>query len=426
MHESYLRRRVKLYSGDLYGPGRIERARTDLLGLGTFAGVSLRLPKQEEVQGDSVPITFLVKERKLHAVSVTAAYSSDLGGSGGVTWTDRNLFGNAEQLTLGASIINWGGSDTTGLGYDLTAQLTKPDFGRLDQSLQLSASALQQNLIAYDQTAQIGAITLSRKLTAKWSVGVGLSLEQEKILQQSSDFYYSLFAIPLTAKFDSTGLSNPLLDPQHGVRLSLSVTPTKSIGHPDATFVIFQANTSTYLDLARFGWNDPGRSVFAVRGLFAQAHGAGQFSLPPDQRFYAGGSATVRGYAYQSVGPVFTKPKLVNGVLQANCTTSTPTGPEPTVPGSSQPIPCGGTDLVAGGIEFRQRFGEHFGGALFLDAGKVTTDPRPFEGRPSIGYGAGIRYYTPIGPIRFDVAAPVHRLQGGDVIEVYIGLGQAF
>jgi translocation and assembly module TamA len=96
------------------------------------------------------------------------------------------------------------------------------------------------------------------------------------------------------------------------------------------------------------------------------------------------------------------------------------------VPGSSQPIPCGGTDLVAGGIEFRQRFGEHFGGALFLDAGKVTTDPRPFEGRPSIGYGAGIRYYTPIGPIRFDVAAPVHRLQGGDVIEVYIGLGQAF
>ncbi|MGH8230794.1 MAG: autotransporter assembly complex protein TamA, partial [Steroidobacteraceae bacterium] len=273
MHASYLRRRLKLHSGELYEPSRIERARTDLLGLGTFAGVSVRLPKQDEVQGDSVPITFLVKDRKRHAVSVTAAYSSDLGGSGGVTWTDRNVFGNAEQLSLTALLTNWGGSDTTGLGYDLSAQLTKPDFGRLNQSLQLSATALQQNLIAYDQTAQIGAITLSRKLNARWTVGVGVSLEQENILQELSSFNYTLFAVPLTAKYDSTGLSNPLLDPLRGVRVALSVAPTESIGRPDATFVIFQANASTYLDLARFGWSDPGRSVFAVRGLFAQAHG---------------------------------------------------------------------------------------------------------------------------------------------------------
>ncbi|HEY1724340.1 MAG TPA: BamA/TamA family outer membrane protein [Steroidobacteraceae bacterium] len=428
MHEKYLRRRLKLHSGELYRPSQIERARTDLLGLGAFAGLSVRLPKQEEVQGDSVPITFLVKDRKRHAVTVNAAYSSDLGGSGGVTWTDRNVFGNAEQLNLGATITDWGGSDTTGRGYNLTSALTKPDFGRLDQSLQLSLSALKQPLIAYDQTAQIGAVTLSRKLSAEWTVGVGVSLEQEKILQEGSNFYYSLFALPITAKYDSTGLSNPLLDPLHGVRLALSVAPTESIGHPDATFVIFQATTSTYLDLARFGWNDPGRSVFAVRGLFAQAHGASTFGLPPDQRFYAGGSATIRGYAYQSVGPVFTTPVPLKGGAVSNpqCTPSTPTGPEPTAPGSSQPIPCGGADLLAGGIEFRQRFGEHFGGALFLDAGKVTNEARPFEGRASIGYGAGIRYYTPIGPIRLDLAAPVHRLQGGDVIEVYIGLGQAF
>ena len=95
---------------------------------------------------------------------MTAAYSSDLGGSGGFTWTDRNLFGNAELLNLSATLINWGGSDTTGLGYDLGAQLNKPDFGRPDQSLQFNLTALKQDLIAYDQTAQLGGVTVLRKL----------------------------------------------------------------------------------------------------------------------------------------------------------------------------------------------------------------------------------------------------------------------
>jgi translocation and assembly module TamA len=83
-----------------------------------------------------VPVTFKVRERLRHAIAVSAAYSSDLGGSGGVTWTDRNVFGNAEQLTLAAKVINLGGgSSTTGIGYDTSAKLLLPDFGRRDQSL---------------------------------------------------------------------------------------------------------------------------------------------------------------------------------------------------------------------------------------------------------------------------------------------------
>jgi translocation and assembly module TamA len=63
---------------------------------------------------------------------------------------------------------------------------------------------------------------------------------------------------------------------------------------------------------------------------------------------------------------------------------------------------------------------------VFVDAGKVSIDPQPFEGRPSVGYGAGVRYYTPIGPVRFDVALPVRRLPDGQAFEIYVGLGQAF
>ena len=251
-----------------------------------------------------------------------------------------------------------------------------------------------------------------------------MNLEQEKIFQQAANFYngtnfyYTLISLPVTAKYDSTALANPLSDPLHGVRATLSLAPTESLGHPNATFVIFQASAATYLDLARFDWTAPGRSVIALRGLIAEAHGAGQFSLPPDQRFYGGGSATVRGYKYQSVGPTFPNPVAPP---------PTATNPHPAVPAPpSQPIPTGGTDLVAAGIEFRQRFGANFGAAAFVDAGKVSTDPTPFQGRPSVGYGAGMRYYTPIGPIRLDIALPVRRLPGGDALEVYVGLGQAF
>jgi len=424
LDQAFLQRRVKLHTGDQYSPSKIEHARTDLLTLGTFSGISVRLPKEADAQGGSLPVTFDVQERKRHAVSLTAAYSSDLGGSGGATWTDRNVFGAAEQLNLSASIINWGGSDTTGLGYDLAAQLNKPDYLRPDQSLQFSLTALQQNLIAYDQTAQIGGVTVLRKLSTEWTVGVGVNLEQEKIFQQAANFYngtnfyYTLISLPVTAKYDSTALANPLSDPLHGVRLTLSLAPTESLGHPNATFVIFQASAATYLDLARLGWTPTGRSVIALRGLIAEAHGAGQFSLPPDQRFYGGGSATVRGYKYQSVGPTFPNPVAPP---------PTATNPHPAVPAPpSQPIPTGGTDLAAAGVEFRQRLWTNFGTAVFVDAGKVTADPRPFEGRPSAGYGAGLRYYTPIGPIRLDVALPVRRLPGGDALEIYVGLGQAF
>jgi translocation and assembly module TamA len=78
------------------------------------------------------------------------------------------------------------------------------------------------------------------------------------------------------------------------------------------------------------------------------------------------------------------------------------------------------------GVEYRLRLWSNFGSAVFIDAGKVSIDPSPFEGRTSVGYGAGVRYYTPIGPIRLDIALPVHRLPGGDALEVYVGLGQSF
>jgi translocation and assembly module TamA len=412
VHELLVRRRLLLHSGELYKPSAIEAARRDLLALNVFAQVSIQIGTKADESGGGVPITFKIVERLRHAISLSAAYSSDLGGSGGATWTDRNVFGNAEQLTFAASVINLGGSDTTGTGYDTSIKYLIPEFLHRDQSLQFAVTAIKQQLQAYDQTAKTASVTLSRKLSTIWSVSAGLSTTDEQIIQDTSvatnadgqivpvpqTFNYTLVALPLSLNYDSTNLPTPLEDPRHGFRGSLSVTPTLAIGHPNAKFLITQVRVATYFDLNNLLPIAPGRSVLAARALAGIAQGAGELSLPPDQRFYAGGTSTIRGYGYQLVGPVFPQTD----------------------------IPVGGTAIMAGGLEFRQRFYSSWGAVAFVDAGQVSASLKPLHSDVRVGAGAGMRYYTPIGPIRFDIAVPVSRRPGEDSFEVYIGLGQAF
>ncbi|MGH8303510.1 MAG: BamA/TamA family outer membrane protein, partial [Steroidobacteraceae bacterium] len=127
------------------------------------------------------------------------------------------------------------------------------------------------------------------------------------------------------------------------------------------------------------------------------------YNLPPDQRFYAGGSGTVRGYRYQAVGPQFKDTK-----------------------GDLTGIPQGGTTIQVADLELRQRVGTNFGFVIFADGGGVSHSSKPFSGVFRVGVGAGVRYYTSIGPIRFDVAIPTERGPRDDSFEIYIGLGQAF
>ena len=130
---------------------------------------------------------------------------------------------------------------------------------------------------------------------------------------------------------------------------------------------------------------DDGRSILALRGLVGQVSGAGVFGLPPDQRFYAGGSSTVRGYRYQTLGPQF-----------------------------PDRIPTGGTAISTGTVELRQRILGSYGVVGFVDVGQVSANGAPFTSNWHAGAGLGARYYTPIGPIRLDVAVPLNKLPGGD------------
>jgi translocation and assembly module TamA len=90
----------------------------------------------------------------------------------------------------------------------------------------------------------------------------------------------------------------------------------------------------------------------------------------------------------------------------------------------------GGTELLAGTVELRQRFLESFGVAAFVDAGEVSGAGKiagvSAGGTLAVGAGVGARYFTAFGPIRLDVAVPLTQIRGDQVFQLYIGLGQAF
>jgi translocation and assembly module TamA len=389
VHEDFVRRALLIHSGDRYRTSKIEEARQALAGLGVFSGVNVRAADQLSSDG-RIALIFDLQERQRHAVTISGTYSTDLGINLATTWSHRNLFGNAEQLNLTAAGTGLGGANA-GLGYNLAAQYIQPLFLEQNQVLEFDLNGIKQQLDAYDQTAETIGAYVRRKFSALWTGGAGLTLTHDQVVQEGSSHLYELLAAPVTASYDSTGITDALRDPVSGLRAGLALTPTHAFGGNNVSFLVTQATASSYFDLA-----GDGLSVVALRATAATILGGSNLSLPPDQRLYAGGSATVRGYAYQSLGPQFADGK-----------------------------PVGAKSVDAATVEFRQRFGTDWGAAAFVDAGQAGSGT-PFTGQIYAGAGLGARYYTAIGAVRVDVAVPLVHLPRGDSFELYIGLGQAF
>jgi translocation and assembly module TamA len=112
--------------------------------------------------------------------------------------------------------------------------------------------------------------------------------------------------------------------------------------------------------------------------------------LPPSLRFYAGGDRSVRGYTYQSLGPTDASGKVV-----------------------------GGKNLLVGSLELEYAIAKNWGIAGFYDVGNAFNSADDF--RLAQGAGIGIRYYTPAGPLRVDVARQINVDNPGYQLHVSIG-----
>lgn len=414
----YVRRRMLLREGQLYQPSAIEQARLDLGSTGLFAAVvqhngdkvlPLSSPPQKTISGKKpaappagvegeLPIDFDFTEGKRHRVTGDVGYSTDLGGRAGVSWLHRNLLGRGEQLRVSAMATGLGGTAQQGLGYDGYVDFMKPDFMERSQTLGLRVEAVRQLLYSYHQTALLVQGHVSRPLWKDFSGSVGVTLEQEHIRQFGRKAEYFIGSIPIRLDYDGTHRASPIEPATHGFRMTLGITPSVSLEHKTSFFIPMNGQASTYFDLHHLGMGKPGYSIIAMRVMVGSIQGASTWNLPPDQRLYAGGPGSVRGFRYQGVGPQYGTTKYA----------------------------IGGTSMDAGTIEFRQRLPKNFGLAAFADAGQVSSKSMPGHGKLRVGCGGGVRYFTPIGPVRVDVAVPLNRPNRGDKWELYLGLGETF
>lgn len=399
LREDAVQRRLGLTLGEPFSPSRLETARRDLLAAGALAWARLTPASAPDEQG-RLPLRLEVAERPLRALRLGGAYSSDIGGSLTASWTHRNLFGRAEQLTLGAEVGELTANRPDEFGYLTTATLRLPDVWRRDLNLRFDLGATREFLDAYDRDAANAAVSLERRFSNAWSGRAGLGFDVSRVTQDGVTQDYRLLSLPASLGYDST--DDPL-DPARGIRLTVQLIPTGALEDTGQGFVLGRATGSTYLDLNNLLQSGPqtadrsGRRILAARLALGSLVGTEADAVPPDWRFYSGGGGSVRGYPFQSIGPETT---------------------------SGQP--AGGDGLLETALELRQRFGANWGLAGFLDAGAISANGLPGADGLSIGFGLGLRYYTPIGPVRVDVATPLTQCEGIAPVQLYIGIGQAF
>jgi translocation and assembly module TamA len=350
--------------------------RTELFSL---IQVSVDGPIDEAGQA---PIHLRVAESAHRTVRLGAQYYSDEGPGVFGSWEHRNLRGLGHRLRTSLQVT----------AIDITGEVlyTLAGFRREDQDLAASIRLSRLTPDAFDSTRLESEVWVTRRVSERLSVSPGIKMVLNQVDQDRESRRYWLFGAPLKITYDH---SNDLLDPTRGYRIRSTHMPMIDFLREDVSFFKNEITFTHYLPFA-----EEDRYVLATRIHAGSIVGEGLSGIPADERFYAGGGGSIRGYEYQRVGPL-----------------------------NRRGNPIGGRSVLDVSSEFRARINDGFGMAVFVDGGSAFDATYPdFSETIRWAAGAGVRYFTPIGPFRLDVAIPVNRRSGDSAFQIYLGIGQAF
>jgi translocation and assembly module TamA len=372
--------------GVLFSSTITRRAETRLRELGVFESVRI-LPADYLDPDGSIPVTIVVVERKPRVIGGSVNYSNTEGLGLEVFWRHRNLFGGAEQLQLTASVSRLlaGAFDPD---YRLAGTFRKPAVIGPMTDLTLRLEGYRETTDAYRVTAVEAEVGLFQTFSDTLTGSIDLEVERSETVaaMETEDHLVTT----LTGKLHWDTRDNRL-DPTKGINALFSGAPAYDFIE-NAPFATFSTDVSAY---RAFGEGD--RFVLAGRVAVATLVVDDIDNVAPNRRLYAGGAGSVRGYAYQNIGP-----RDING------------------------DPTGGRSSLIMSAELRYRLNEQFGLVAFVDAGNANESILPTLDNLKFGVGGGVRYLTPVGPIRLDVAVPLQPESGDPSVAVYVGIGQAF
>jgi translocation and assembly module TamA len=382
INAGYAHKLVDKHATGCFKYTKILKAKSSLQKSGLFFSVKPIIPKTTE-KHNKVDVKFEVKERKHRTIKAGLKYSTDLGLgiTGGIE--HRNLFGNGEKLTNSLSL-------TKSLqNFDTILQI--PFFLRDNQTLRLQNIIEKENLDAYNNREISILAALEQVFFEKLTIGEGIKYGISRIRDTNSTKNFALLAIPLYGKLD---FRNNILDPIKGALIKLEFTPYYNTLRRNDVFYKKQFFTSVYL-----GADTSLRPTLALLGKVGSIDGTKTNNIPATERFFAGGAGSIRGYKYQSVGP-----------LNANND------------------PLGGNSMIEISAELRLKVTDDIGIVGFIDGGNVFSAKVPkFKEKLLYAGGFGARYYTNFGPLRADIAFPLKKRHGVDrSFQIYFSIGQAF
>lgn len=378
-----------LEPGRSYSPQEIDDARERLVGLGVFNSVTVKEADALDSAGN-IPIKVEVSERKLRYYGVGATVSNTEGVGLEGYWGHRNLFGRGEKLRVEGSVSRIGDTQELGkLNYRAAVMFEKPGVIGPASKFFTRAEVLTDNQSAYERFTAKGSAGVAYDISKSQSVSAELAVDYSRITDAFvTDKDYLIVSTPLQYVFDRR---DNKLNPTRGFRVLAFAEPAYDTIN-GTTFIKLKGEGSVYQSLDK-----DNRFVLAGRVVAGSIFGAELSDIPADRRFYSGGGGSVRGYAYQGIGPRDATGK-----------------------------PTGGLSYAEASAEVRYAVTDTLGIVPFIDVGTVSTKQVPDFSEIKAGAGAGLRYLTPFGPLRLDAAVPLNPGPGDPSFGIYAGIGQSF
>ena len=401
---SIVRSFLYIHPGDPYSPAAIADARNSIRQIPAVGGVRIVERTTLDVYG-RLPYQIDVEDRLPYAFGASMKYSTTNGPEGQVYWEDRNVFGGAERLRLQADVfyappwfiasqsLRHFSSDD--IGGRVSASFLKPALWGTTNDLLIDALAEKVStsgagFVGYQ--AEDGDVTASlrHRFNQNFWVQAGLEAQKGDATDALGTVNYTLVGVPVSANFDTT---DSKLDPTRGVRLNASAVGFGTFLGSSLDLVQLKAGGSAYYSI-----DADSRYVLAGRVAAGGMVGPQLDEIPANWRFYAGGGGSVRGYAYNELGPTVWWGAVV-----------------------------GGRSLFDASAEVRVKVTDTIGVVPFFDIGNAFSSSFPtFNEHLFAAAGLGLRYYTSVGPIRLDVAFPLERHAGTGPVAIYVSIGQSF
>jgi len=431
-----VRRMLSVRPGDWFRQDQLYVTQRDLYGLGMFRSVNVVLADTLPRSGGDSTVRVMVRvaEAPLRRIRIGAGYGSLDCFRAQSGWTAYDFLGGARSLDLSGQVSKLGvgfpadagfrdnvcrflqndpTSDTA--NYNATLALRQPAFlsPRHTASLALFAER-RSEFRAYtrqDIGVNVGVTFNARReipLTVAYSYAVGRTTADpvrycKEFLacnQADQSFLANRRRFGAVTISGVRGRVNSVLDPSAGSLIQMTLVHASRLVLSDTLYEFNRGELelSRYYPVSRrsvLAWRIRGGTILPQRiTLLGQST---QF-VPPDQRFYAGGPNSVRGYARNELGP---RVYVADTILQVS-------GADTTY-GDIKASPTGGNTVFTANLELRVPtpiFPDRVRLGLFVDAGQVWErgDTLSTVSGLRVTPGVGLRFVTPLGPVRLDAA----------------------